>query len=43
MQPKLEASRDLKRIVSKLTLTTEKNLTQKLNEWYKVYKDFLDD
>ena len=31
MRPKLEASKDLKKIVSRLTLTTEKNLTQKLD------------
>lgn len=43
MRPKLEASRELKKIVSRLTLTTEKNFTQKLDEWYKIYKDFLDD
>lgn len=43
MKPKLEASKDLKKIVSRLTFTTEKNLTQKLEEWYKEYKDFLDE
>ena len=30
MRPKLEASKDLKKIVSRLTQTTEKNFTQKL-------------
>lgn len=43
MRPKLEASQDLKKIVSKLTQTTEKNFTQKLDEWYEIYKDFLDE
>lgn len=43
MRPKLEASKDLKKIVSRLTQTTEKNLTQKLDEWYEIYKDFLDE
>lgn len=43
MRPKLEASKDLKKIVSKLTLTTEKNFIQKLDEWYEIYKDFLDE
>ena len=43
MKPKLEVSKDLKKIVSRLTHTTEKNLTQKLDEWYAIYKDFLDE
>ena len=43
MKPKLEASRDLKKIVLRLTLTTEKNFTQKLDNWYDEYKDFLDE
>jgi len=34
MRPKLEAGKDLKKIVSKLAQTTEKNFTQKLDEWY---------
>jgi hypothetical protein len=32
MRPKLEASKDLKKIVSRLTQTTEKNFTQKLDD-----------
>lgn len=32
MRPKLEASKDLKKIVSRLTKTTEKNFTEKLDE-----------
>ncbi len=43
MRPKLEASKDLKKIVSRLTKTTEKNFTQKLDEWYEQYKYFLDE
>jgi len=43
IRPKLEASKNLKKIVSRLTLTTEKNFTQKLDEWYETYKDFLDE
>ena len=43
MRPKLDASKDLKKIVSRLTQTTEKNFTQKLDEWYEIYKDFLDE
>jgi hypothetical protein len=43
MRPKLEASKALKKIVSRLTQTTEKNFTQKLDDWHKTYKDFLDE
>ena len=43
MKPKLEASKDPKTIVSRLTHTIEKNLTQKLDNWYEIYKDFLDE
>jgi hypothetical protein len=43
MKPRLEASKELKRIVSRLTQTTEKNFTQKLDDWYEVHKDFLDE
>jgi len=43
MRPKLEASIELKKIVSRLTQTTEKNFTQKLDDWYEIYKEFLDE
>ena len=43
MRPKLEASKALKKIVSRLTQTTEKNFTQKLDDWYETYKDFLEE
>ncbi|WP_421715594.1 IS256 family transposase, variant Zn-binding type [Arcobacter arenosus] len=43
MRPKLEASKDLKKIVSRLTQTTEKNFTQKLDNWYAINKDFLEE
>ena len=43
MRPKLEASRELKKLVSRLTQTTEKNFTQKLDDWHKVYTDFLNE
>ena len=43
MRPKLDASKDLKRIVSRLTHTTEKNFTIKLDKWYEIYKDFLEE
>jgi len=40
---KLEASKELKKIVSRLTQTTEKNFTNKLDGWYEIYKEFLDE
>ena len=43
MKPKLEASKDLKKIVTRLTQTTEKNFTLKLDEWYEEYQKFLDE
>ncbi len=43
MKSKLEASKDLKKIVSRLTHTTQKNLTQKLDDWYDEYQVFLDE
>lgn len=43
MRPKLLASKDLKKIVSRLTKTTEKNFTQRLDSWYEEYQDFLDE
>jgi len=43
MRPKLQASKDLKKIVSRLTQTTEKNFTQRLDSWHEEYKSFLDE
>jgi hypothetical protein len=43
MHPRLEAGKDLQKIVSRLTQTTEKNFTQKLDEWCEKYKDFLEE
>jgi len=43
MNPKLEASKDLKKIMTRLTQTNEKNFTEKLNNWYEKYKLFLDE
>jgi hypothetical protein len=43
MRPKLEASKELKKIVSRLTQTTEKNFTQKLDDWYETYRNFLEE
>jgi hypothetical protein len=43
MKPKLDASKDFKKIVLRLTQTTEKNFTNKLDDWYEKYKDFLEE
>ena len=43
MRPKLEASKALKKIVSRLTQTIEKNFTQKLDDWYETYREFLEE
>ncbi|CAA6814006.1 MAG: FIG00657648: hypothetical protein [uncultured Campylobacterales bacterium] len=43
LKPKLQASKDLKKIVSRLTLTTQNNFIKKLDIWYEIYKDFLDE
>ena len=41
--PKLEASQELKRVVSTLTKTTDLSFTIKLDQWYDKYKDFLNE
>ncbi len=43
MNPKLEASQELKKIMTNLTRTTEKNFTKKLQNWHKKYEEFLDE
>ncbi len=43
MNPKLEAGKELKKIMTRLTQTNEKNFTKNLNEWHKNYKDFLEE
>ncbi|KAB7880552.1 transposase [Poseidonibacter ostreae] len=43
MKPKLEAGKELKKIVSRLTMTNQKSFTQKLDEWYEEYQVFLDE
>ena len=42
-KPRLEASKDLQKIMYNLTTTNQKNFTKKLDEWYKKYKEFLDE
>ena len=39
--PKLQASKDLQKIMYKLTSTNETIFTKKLDIWYTTYKDFL--
>ncbi len=41
MHPRLEAGKDLQKIMYNLTTTTETIFTKKLNEWYEKHKDFL--
>ena len=42
-KPRLEASKDLQKIMYNLTTTTLTIFTKKLNEWYKKHKDFLEE
>ena len=41
MRPKLEASKDLKIIMSSLTRTSEDSFNLRLKDWYIKYEDFL--
>ena len=41
--PRLEASKDLQKIMFRLTTTTQKKFTEKLDVWYLIYKEFLDE
>ena len=41
MHPRLEAGKDLKKIMYNLTSTTETIFTKKLDEWHEKHKDFL--
>ena len=43
MRPKLEASKELKKIMLSLTKTNEINFTKRLKEWYGIYQPFLDE
>ena len=42
-KPRLEASKELQRIMYNLTTTTQTIFTKKLNEWYEKYQSFLDE
>jgi uncharacterized protein YcbK (DUF882 family) len=41
MHPRLEAGKDLQKIMYNLTSTTQTIFTKKLNEWHEKHKDFL--
>jgi len=38
--PRLQAGKDLKKVMYNLTTTTEGRFTKKLDEWFKIYEDF---
>ncbi len=40
-KPKLQASKDLQKIMQRLTSTNETIFTKKLDTWYEMYRDFL--
>ena len=42
-RPRLQAGKDLKKIMYRLKETNEKNFTKKLDEWYEEYKDFIEE
>ncbi len=42
-RPKLEASKDLKKIVSRLTSTTQIRFENKLDLWYQEYEEFINE
>ena len=41
--PKLEASQDLKKIVSRLTSTTQTRFTNSLDNWYTIHEEFINE
>ena len=41
--PRLEASKDLQKIMYNLTSTTQTIFTKKINEWHKKYQSFLEE
>ncbi|WP_416385452.1 IS256 family transposase, variant Zn-binding type [Sulfurimonas sp.] len=42
-RPRLQAGKDLKKIMYRLTQTNEKKFTKKLDEWYETYKNFIEE
>jgi len=43
LNPRLQAGKDLRYIVSRLKYTNEKNFTKKLNKWFEIYENFIDE
>lgn len=43
LNPRLEAGKDLQRIISRLTTTTQSRFTKKLDAWHEKYKDFIEE
>jgi hypothetical protein len=41
--PRLQAGKELRYIMSRLKYTNEKNFTKKLDEWFKINEDFIDE
>ena len=41
--PRLQAGKDLKKVMYNLTTTTEGRFTKKLDEWFKIYEDFTEE
>ena len=41
-RPKLQAGKDLQKIMYRLKETNERNFTKKLDEWHEKYKDFIE-
>ncbi len=42
-RPKLQASKNIQKIMYRLKETSKKNFTKKLDEWYKIYKLFTEE
>ena len=40
-KPKLQASKDLQKIMQRLTFTNQTIFAKRLDTWYEIYKDFL--
>lgn len=43
LKPRLQAGKDLRTIMFRLTDINEKNFTKKLDVWYDKYKDFIEE
>ena len=43
LNPRLQAGKELRYIISRLKYTNEKNFTKKLNNWFEINEDFIDE